>query len=294
MIGLAEYFEWFPVNGEPIILGDKDYILRNFTGTGNTMLNEQSQKAPFQRGETFLNVDPQPRRILINLRITGNLAKINQLKSKLSKALVSEPVRIGRAELGTLRYHREGQKALELKSIPVQSPQFTQITRRGNVLDADIEFFAPNPYWQSIKTSSILLMPDAKGFEFPFEFPFDIETGDIELTVTNNGDISTPILIRVFGGLDTFTITNLTTQDAIRVEGLIAANQYVEINTEFGDKRVELYEDGQFKQDIFAQLDVDFSTFFRLERGVNRIKLEVVENTDGSARIFWKERFAGV
>lgn len=294
MVKLAEYFEWFPITGETIILGDDDFILRSFDGTGNTMLNEQSQKAPFQRGETFLNVDPQPRRILINVRIADSLSNINQLKNKLARAFVSEPVRIGRGDLGLLRYHREGQDPVELRAIPVQSPQFTQITRKGNVIDADIEFFAPNPYWGSITTNSMLLQPDIAGLEFEMEFPFEMESGDAEVEIFNNGDVSIPVLIRVFGTLTTFTITNLTTDEAIRIDGLVEANQYVEINTEFGDKRVDLYEDGDFSQDIFGRLDVDFSTFFRLQRGINRIKLEAVENVDGSARIFWKERFAGV
>lgn len=290
---MAEYFEYYPVDGSVITLGGSDYILRSFDGTGNTMLNEQSQKAPFQRGETFLNVDPQPRRILINVRIADSLSNINQLKSDLARALVSEPARLGRGELGLLRYYREGQEPLELKAIPVQSPQFTQITRKGNVLDADIEFFAPNPYWRSITLNSQNILSEVSGLEFPMEFSFEIESGETGVEVENDSDVSIPLLIRVFGELETFTITNETTGELIRVEDLISDDQYVEVNTEFGNKSVELYEDGDFKEDIFDRIDIDESSFFRLEKGINIITFDAVTNTSGSANIIWRERFAG-
>lgn len=290
-----EHFEWFPINTEQsIILGGEDYILRSFDGTGNTLLNDQSQKAPFQVGETFLNVDPQPRRVLIDLRIADNLSKINELKSRLSRCLVSEPARVGRGDLGLLVYHRKGLEPVQLRAIPVQSPQFTQVSRKGNVIDADIEFFCPYPYWSKTEIETISFSPDVVGLEFEVEFPIEFERASFEAEIINDGDVTTPVLIRVFGELETFTVVNETIGEQITVTGLIAENQYVEIDTSFGDKSVTLFEDGQEIEDIMYRVDFDVSDFWSLTRGLNKIRFDVVENVSGSAIIQWQERLAGV
>lgn len=294
---MAEYFEYFPVGGgSSIIFGNNsDYILRNFTGTGSTLVNQQTQKAPFQIGKSYLNANVNPRVVTIDVRFKDNsLTEINTLKNDLSKKLVAEPIsEIGAADLGILRYHREGHDTLELPAVPIDSPQFTQVTRRGNVYDADIEFFCPNPYWREISDTSVQFQ-SAGGLTFPLEFAIEIESYDLQTEVDNQGDVSTPFSLRVFGEIDTFRIINNTTGKELEIIGLINSGDFIEVNTEFGNKSV-IYEDsGGTRISVFDRVTIEQSDFWQLQKGINDITFETNENNGGYAVLFFRQRFGGI
>lgn len=294
---MADYFEYYPVDGGILITfgNNSDYILRSFEGTGSNLVSPQSQKAPYQIGVSYLNPDINPRIVSINIRFTCNdLTNINTLKNNLAKKLVAEPKRDrGKAELGLLRYYRQGLEPLELQAVAIDSPQFSQVSIRGNVYDADIEFFCPYPFWREIN-DEFKRFESEGGLVFPFEFPFEIESYDLKTEIDNQGDISVPFKLVVYGEIDTFRIINNTTNKTLEVTGFISDTEKVEVDTTFGDKSVILIDSLGNETNIFNRVTIDNSDFWQLEKGINEILFETNENNGGYAVLYWRENYAGI
>lgn len=297
---MADYFRYFPIRGTPITLGSDSYPLRNYLGTGNTLVQPQSQKAPFQKGVSYLNADVNPRTIVISLRLKAKtLEEMNLLKRTLASKLVAEPVRVGVAPLGILRFFRDGAETLEINAVPVASPDFIPVSVKGNIVDAEIEFFCPLPYWRSIIENShefesageALFPSEIGGLEFPFEFL----SGDLEVEIDNNSDVEVPVRARIFGEVDTFRMINETIDETLEIEGVIEEGDFIEVNTSFGEKSVIYhYGDTGEEESVFERVSLAAADFWQLIPGVNQVRFEFDSITTGSGRIFWRERRAGV
>lgn len=151
---MATFLKYIPpfatTAADEINIGGAPFILRTFSGLGNARFVQQSQKGPFQFGETFINTDVSARILSITIRVQGtSYTDLLTQKNKLAKAMVLEPDREKIPEIGILQFFREGLSTLELEVVPRLSPQFTEI--RGaekKIADADLEFYAPNPHWR--------------------------------------------------------------------------------------------------------------------------------------------------
>lgn len=302
-----------PLIGE--IWSEPPWILRRVEGIGSTAIEPQMMKLPFQMGETLLNTDPQPRVVTMTIRIwaepvvdeTGEEFTARQnllfLRNLLAQALVVPPLerpRPGdRPRMGRLLYFREGWPRVELEVIPRDSPQFSDIPGIDNACDADLEFVAPDPYWRDVEFSSHRLDPDPDQLQFPFEFPFEFEAFGARRTVRNVGDVPAPVIIRFFGPVQAggfARLRNATTGHYLEVAGPIGADEYVEVSTAFGDKRVERVDpDTGERENVLHRLDLAGSHFWLLVRGDNEIVFEAAGYSPGArAVILWKNRYAGV
>lgn len=156
----GDYFRYIPPppkDDEEVIFSNDysdDYLLKNFSGLGSALVQNQSQKAPFQIGETFINTDITARVVSLSLQIIGSDKEdLNEKRAQLSRVMVIEPRIEEIPELGRLQYFREGFEPLELLVSPVDSPQYTEIIPTRLSCLADIEFYAPNAYWRGIGDS---------------------------------------------------------------------------------------------------------------------------------------------
>lgn len=294
---MAEYFRWYPADGGSYIdFGNSsDFILRTFEGTGSTQVSPQTQKAPYQVGETYLNADVSPRVVTMEIRMAAdNLTQINDIKNTLSRKLAAEPVvSTEPAPLGTLQYHREGQPTLEIKAVAVNSPQFVQASRKGNVYDADIEFYCPYPYWRETTMKSHTF-ESSGGLTLATTFPLEIETYDLRVDINNEGDVAVPFMLKVYGEITTFRIIDNTTGEELEVTASIASGERVVVNTAFGEKSVVLIDSTGTETSIFDKVTLTKRDFFKLEKGINDISFETDVNNGGYGVIQWRENFAGV
>lgn len=295
---MADYFRWYTVgNGSFIDIGGagSDLILRDYQGVSSNLVNEQSQKAPFQFGESYLNPNINPRVISINCRMRADSTQdMHEKRRNLIPYFRAEPeILAGRAEMGLLRFYRDGQEVIEIPCVPINSPQFSYITLKGTVIEADFDFYCPYPYWQA--SNEIFHQFDTSGgLEFPIEFPMEILSYNLQTDASNTGDVSAPFLARVYGELDTFRLINETTGEELEVTGVIADGDYIEVNTAFGNKTVELIEPGGERTNVFGRVSLDKSDFWRLEVGNNVISFEVNSSTTGYAVMYWRDRYIGV
>jgi len=290
-------FVWYPSLGDgSLTFGDIPYVVRDFSGLGSTFVVPQTEKSPFQVGETLLNVRSDMRVFSISLRLVADSKEeLSDLRHALSRSMVTNPVRqTGDVSMGLLRYMRPGRDTLELPCLARESPQFSEIDGAKWAADADLEFVAPYPYWRKTADSLSILAGLAGGLEFAIEFPIEFETANIEKEIQNSGDIPAPFRARVFGELTTFRLINLTTGAQLEVSGAIAAGDYVEVSTGFGEKYVRYVDlPSGATTDIFARLTLG-SSFWLLRRGSNMIRFEADTNVSGSVNFYWRERFAGL
>lgn len=155
-----DYFLYFPPTGAaPIQFGNGSaYVLRDFQGIGTALVNPQSQKAPYQIGETFINTNIKARSFSIDVRIRANShIELNQKRNELSRALVLETNQTAIPNLGVLRYVRQDLETYEIEVSPVNSPEFSEVTPSILAADASMEFYAPYSYWRAISDSNITI-----------------------------------------------------------------------------------------------------------------------------------------
>ena len=123
---------------------------------------------------------------------------------------------------------------------------------------------------------------------FPTAIPFGVYDDDDTQTCTNDGDVSTGMLMRLIA-LDTVTnpkVVNADTGEFIGINDTLTANDEVIINTNKGQKSIT--KNGV---NIINKI-MTGSTFLQLESGVNAFNLQA---TSGASNIYlqmeYKRRF---
>lgn len=297
--GYGMYFEWYPANGDPKLTFKWDTPIRMVSSDGLTHADTSGVdvKAPGQYGSTLVDVLLNPRKVSFTLVAEGaNMSALMTLRAKLARAFLTLPKRRALAiPQGYLRCIRESPTfpappVVDLFGIPIASPQVTQ--HGPHALTADIDLYCPYPFWQDIE-ERVVPMVASGGFQWPLEFPLEMTSFNTTLVIDNIGDVPAPILIRLYGDATTMRLRNLTTDEQIEVSGNVAAGQYIEIQTEFGQKSITLVN-GATRTSIFDRLNLAKADFFWLEPGVNSIAFEANVNVSGYANVIWRPRYAGV
>lgn len=295
----VHHIEWIPPSGPSVAFTrTPPYVLlhQGIGGLGETHSQPFMQSAPGQHGATAIDVQISSRVITLPVLVRATSRENYwQLRSQLSHALTIEPVYGGQQlRLGTLRIYREGYDPVVINAVPRQSPTFPQ-GRHGTAWTfADIEFDCPEPWFGDLTESQMSIGAGDTGFEFPLEHPFEILSGSAEVDVDNQGDVSAPVTIRVYGELTTPRIINVTTGQSIEVTGQINDDQILEIRTGFGDKAIELIQPSGERVNWMGNINLDDSDFWQLQRGVNNVRLESDSNVSGTARIYWRNRWSGI
>lgn len=294
---MALYYEWWPPGAAvPIRFGQDPYILRDFEGVGSTATEPQIQKSPFQVGSSLVNTEIQSRTVSISIRlapIKGGRS-LDRLRADLVQALALKPA-IGTEspETGRLRVHRPDMEVLELICVPRNSPQFSNDIS-GKFCDADIEFFAADPLWRDVEESRVTIGLGEGGTGFPIEMPLTFSGTVTEAIIYNDGNVPAPIQVLIRGEITTVRIINDTTGQTMEVTGLVAAGTSIRITTHFGRKEVKAIAADGSETSAMGRVNLDLFTFWQLQEGENRVRLEADAAAGGSAELTWRNRYAGV
>lgn len=296
--------EWFPPVGDPVRFTSgrqAAYRLRSLDGIGPVPVTPVTTRGPGQSGETMLDAVLPARVVVVQgLLQATDQAALWDLREALSRALSLQPVPSGgQQRLGRLRLARVGQQEVELDAVP-RSVSIPMPPGGVGIGALDAEFLAPYPFWRDIVDRS-LTMQQAGGFEWDLEFPLEMPTANLELDVVNEGDVDAPVLIRFWGAMEDPVLHNDTTGQSLAVEGVIAGagsgddGEYVEVDTTFGAKRVDLVDASSgVRTNAMDRLDLSRADFWSLRPGVNRIRFEADSNPTGWAQVVWRPRWSGV
>ncbi|PIC65331.1 phage tail protein [Sporosarcina sp. P13] len=277
---------------ESIELFGSPFRLSSVEGLGDVGADLQSQRAPYQDGDTLLDVILEPRFMSLELTVRGKEVKAVETNRR-RLASVFNP-KLG---LGLLKYIRGD----EVKMINVVAESVASFpdgdTNRGTQFQKALLFLkAPSPYWLSIEKVEQLVVWEG-GLTFPLKLPtrFARQSESKSKTLLNKGDVETPLRI-VFNGPATapIRIENKTTDDFIQVNQPLAIGERLEINTAFGQKRVERVLADGTRFNAFHYIKRG-SKFFNLIPGNNLLDYSTGEDYErAGVLITWQNRYLSV
>lgn len=289
---------WYPPSGASVTFetgSAATYRLVSLDGVGPVPVTTAGLKSPKQAGETPLDVLVPARVVVLQALVqAASNEALWPLRAALARALVSQPVRPDEdIQLGRLRVYRDGgMDPLELDAV-VRSASMPAPKGGIGLLPIDVEFYAPSPWWRELADSTRILESEG-GFEWGLEFDLEMGTNNITVEIENHGDVDTPILARLYGEGSDPVISNDTYGQAIGIIGDVEADQYVEIDTAFGQSTIHLVDGGvaTSAMDLLA-LDVA-DDFWVLRPGLNTVSFEATPNVSARAVIIWREQFSGI
>jgi len=298
---MCNYFVFYPTKDKEdgiTFRANTDFNLVDFNGLASTQVTPLTKKIPFRKGVKYLNNNVDMRNIVINLRLNKNsIAEINELIEELYLKLDKDVDFHKIGELGILEYHRAGEETLEINVTPIESPSLSYVTIRGNVVDVDIEFLAPNPYFK--KTEEVEFDFEMVNipalFEDTLEFPLEFVSGNVTEIFDIDTDIPIPFLLQVYGYVDGFSIINNTTGEILNLDALILEDEYIEIYTGYGEKRVEIVNvnTGE-RRNAINTVTLIYRDFWKFIEGLNDVDLLFDTIDGGSAVIYYTGLKAGV
>lgn len=277
-----------------------DYILQRATGIGGLGAEMQMQKAPFQQGTTFIRNDFTNRNIVLTIWIKATgLADLNAKKLEVQN--VFNPHR-----QGTLTYSNETYTK-DITAVSEISPRFTAPEKKDFYYNQQcvVSLIANNPFWLDQTYTSELMSITLPTFSFPLKFQDTIEfstDGNIRATLTNSGHVETPVLLDFYGPATNPKIdleytdedTGETITKYIEVTETIAADEYLEISTEFGNVYVKLVDSSGNESSAFSSINRN-SDFFQLPVGDSEISFSTASGTSTATLLAqYKNRFIGL
>lgn len=203
-----------------------------------------STTSPYFDGDEVGHIRTNPRSIALTYRLTPPIPEALKYFNNIVKS----------KQRATLIETQEDGKQIQIEGIVTVPPY----TRWSNSVAVQIQLYCSKPYWKDV----INLVAELTGIIDMHYFPFATATkleakdgglafpeegipfGEIESNMTrivlNDGDIpvGARITIVALGEVKNPTITNNTTKDWLKINGTLNSGDYVEINTEHGNKEI--------------------------------------------------------
>lgn len=286
MVGDIMKITFINSRGDSVVLDHgSPFFINKIEGLGDVNASIWTQKAPKQDGSTYIDSMFEERAISIEIVIRKDYETNKQILSKVFNPKLGE---------GLLIYENKGLKR-EIKAVSEHVPVFPDNRPRRTKI-ALINLLCPNPYWTTEEQIDQLVVWEG-GIEFPLQLPTEFArmSESKAKILFNEGDVETPIFV-AFNGPATapIRIENKTTGEHITVNQTLLEGERLEINTAFGQKRVEkVLVDGN-RQNAFHFIALD-STFFNLIPGNNLIDYSTGEDYERAAvSITWRNRYLAV
>ena len=281
-------------NNKSIELGNTaPFLIITVDGLGSPQNEIYTQKSPYQDGVTVTGSSLGSRNIVLEGKIIdSNRANRQIYRNTLLSVL--NPKLNGKLIVDFGNTQRQIECKVE------QAPYFSSESGQ-NHQDFSISLIAANPYFQNISENKTDISTETGNLEFPLEIPVEglelsIRTISYITNIYNQGDVDTPIKVKLkaVGTVINPIIENLDTGEFIRIKRTLAEGETLEINTAFGNKRVEIIKPDGSRENVFHYIDYK-STFFQLSGGDNTIKYdaEVGEN-NLDVSIYYTPNYLGI
>ena len=283
--------------GQSVELGNNPpFILTKIEGTGAVDVNIQSQKSAYQDGSTYLDNTLEPRPISIEVMLLADtIGEMIESRHRLLKAFNPK---LGPGKL----VYQLGNIKREIEAISELAPVFSDAGDFKDTMQPGlIQLYCPNPFWRDLIETKEDISTEVGNFSFPWGIPpegteLSIRTISFITNIYNPGDVETPvkIFLRARGTVENPIIENLNTGEYIKVKRTLSDGDVLEINTEFGNKRVEIIRSNGDRENVFHYIDYK-STFFSVEAGDTTIKYdaEIGEN-NLDVSIYYTPKYLGV
>ena len=290
-VAMATLVEWFPADGSAsarFTTGAAAPLrLLRLEGTEPVTVEPVTVKSPNQPGATALDVVVPPRVVTLGGLLAGGHARGRLGPARRAPALArpaADPARRDvrpRPPAGDPRRPRSRSSSGRCRAARTSSAR--RARRRSRPFD--LEWLAPEPYWRAIADTQVLFTGHRRLRRSGVEFPLEMTSNNVEVEIANLGDVDAPITARLYGDVTTARIRNLTTGEVLEITGNIAASEYVEVSTAFGDKRVEqvVIATG-VRTSVMDRINLAKPDFWALRPGLNVVTFEADVNVSRAGR----------
>ncbi len=266
------------------------YILSALSGTGGADIDITARALPGFSGEYVESVRAESRIVPCTIHIEGKTRE-EMYRERFRLVQLLKP-----SETAGHLYYSNDYITLRTQAIPQKSPEFTARIRNYN--KAEIKFYCPSPFWESVDENSGGVAYVDAGFEFPLEI--DEMEGVIFGTLLpyaffeNEGSLNAPVRIEIKGPATNPTIQNTTTGEKITLDREVLFGETLVISTRRGDIFVRIIHEGGTTEDAFHYITPD-SEFFQLIPGKNQIDYYTDNESEPTeVTIYYRRLFAGV
>lgn len=281
-------------NGQSIILGNtRPFLLEKIENTGSPQTTIVSSKAPNQDGKSYHGTLLEERILPVTGAIIGN--SVEDMYRKRQKLCSTFNPKIQ----GTLIYtNNAGEHTINC--VVESSPTFKD--KIANVQEFLIQLYCPNPFWTDLQEAKEEIALWAGDFHFPLIIPQDTgvimghRISNLIVNACNKGDAECGMRIE-FKALATVvnpSLYNVYTQKFIKVKKTLNAGDKLIINTNFGNKRVEIIKSNGTKVNVFNWIDLA-SEFLQLSVGDNLLRYDAEKGLDNlEMALYYKPLYVGV
>jgi hypothetical protein len=267
------------------------FVLLSFSEKGKVTI--YNNKGMSQDGSTYLGstIEISDKSLEIAI-IADSEEQLILYRNKFNKVLNPK---LGEGYL----VYKDDVKEIKTKCIIDTLPYFSTVNNKIN--KCLLTFTSSNPFWMDLLETKSEVALWKGDFCFDLEIPEDtgIIIGHREpsliVNVLNEGDVECGIRVE-FKALATVinpSITNINTQEFIKVNKTMQAGEIISLTTHFGNKRINSIIGG-VTSNAFNYIDVE-STFLQLSTGDNLIRYNADENIDGlEATLYYTPQYLGV
>lgn len=254
--------------GESVIFSDRPpFILESIEGLAGVDADIQTQKAPYQDGETKIDTLIESR--YITMTVTVSHENIDEYRRYLSSVM--------NPKLDGLLIYEDEFVTRQIECTNEHVPRFTDKTQNSHRIIINLK--CPNPYFQSPQITEEPAFEPL--FEFPFEGEFEMGMQRDRRIILNDGDAPAPLYIEFFGPAVNPLIRNNTTGEYIKVNQTLGENEVMKIDTTPGRKSVVFVGPDGVERNVFNWVDLG-STFFQLVIGENDIEYTADSDIQGA------------
>jgi hypothetical protein len=273
--------------------GASGYMLISRGDLGGTQIINTQETGYQQRGSTVIQKRYGTR--VLNLTLGIKAVSENDFKNRLKQIQrLFEAEYTDRDDLSTftVKFESTGYQSKVTQCFLRETPTLSnkREDRRGFYQRMFVSLLMFEPVWKDENNTEILLESIVNTFEFAVDITDSFEFGSLQeegLTITNNGDMSSSLIIEFNGVATNPLIENVTYGESLKLNTTIADGSVVTINTNYNNPTIEI--DGV---NAFQYIDPNNSDLnMLLRRGDNLIKFSTDDTDPATAIVKYKKTY---
>lgn len=251
-----------------------------------------TSKSPGQDGKTHHGTFLDERILPIEGAIVGDTVEDMYRKRQKLCSIFNPKIK------GTLTYINNASEHV-INCIVDSSPTFRE--QIDDMQEFLIQFYCPNPFWMDLIEEKEEIALWVGDFHFPLIIPpegiiMGHRVSNLIVNAKNRGDVECGMRIE-FKALATVvnpSLFDVYTRKYIKIKRTLNAGDKLVVNTNFGNKRVEMIRSNGVKQNVFYYIDLN-STFLQLAQGDNLFRYDAEKGLDNlEMALYYKPLYIGV
>ncbi|MEL7568957.1 MAG: phage tail domain-containing protein [Eubacteriaceae bacterium] len=270
-----------------VLTRGKPYLLQKVIGLSELQADERIYQSANIDGARYIDSILNIREITIDVAVIAD-------RYDMLMPLKEELIKMCNPKAGVMTLTVENGNYIRTIEVVADSVPNLSIKNNAFTSSGTINLIAHKPLLLSEIELGENLNEWIGGWEMGWSFPVSFATrGSNTKNIINSGHVSTPLFITMYGLATNPKIENKTTGEYIKINKAVALGEILTINTEKGNKRVEITKPDGTLESAFNYIDLN-STFFELRVGDNVLEYSCDELSSNDVYISYRYRYLGM